>query len=383
MTQMSPAPKRRMPALIQELSKELDLDASQEEFLFLSGARTPEQLYAVLSSFPRVGAKQVNLPAVSDRLFRIGGSRLANFARESSAQAREGTPRFALGAMAPREAHWQVDTIVPPPGDLMPALQRLDASRPAGDEDIDARRCAPWPVRNQGRRGTCVAFALAAVREALSCGEGGANTDLSEQLLYWATKREPGEPAPGQDGTWIEFAARALAGTGICTEVHWPYDPTVLPGNPGHDGGADPSAPALQDARARAIQANYTWCNGPGAAAEIRRHLERGPVAVSLPVFSDATVPHSDNWVNPLSRLYGWVADPLPTSVVTNGHAVCITGYAPDVQAPGGGYFIVRNSWGTAWGQALPAPGYHGPEPGYGQISVWYVDQFAWEYGWL
>ena len=30
-------------------------------------------------------------------------------------------------------------------------------------------------------------------------------------------------------------------------------------------------------------------------------------------------------------------------STVRGGHAVCIVGYTPD-------YFIVRNSWGTSWG---------------------------------
>ena len=31
------------------------------------------------------------------------------------------------------------------------------------------------------------------------------------------------------------------------------------------------------------------------------------------------------------------------------GHAMCMVGYQDDADVPGGGYFLVRNSWGTAW----------------------------------
>lgn len=216
----------------------------------------------------------------------------------------------------------------------------------------------------------------------MDCRTQGAIVDLSEQFLYWATKAEPGEPQPGTDGTWIEFATPALASKGICEETVWPYAPVLVPGNPGHGGGGNPFNLALQRAPSRATPGNYTRCNARGHAARIRTLLENGPVAISLPVFSDPVLPpDSNNWVGPLGELYGWVADPVPTSIVTGGHAVCLTGYQPDPDAPGGGYFIVRNSWGnTLWGGQLPSPDYFGPEPGYGQVSVWYVDEFAWEY---
>jgi len=33
------------------------------------------------------------------------------------------------------------------------------------------------------------------------------------------------------------------------------------------------------------------------------------------------------------------------------GHAVLLVGYADDATIPGGGYFMVKNSWGTGWGE--------------------------------
>jgi C1A family cysteine protease len=32
------------------------------------------------------------------------------------------------------------------------------------------------------------------------------------------------------------------------------------------------------------------------------------------------------------------------------GHAVPVIGYIDDASQPGGGVFIVQNSWGTGWG---------------------------------
>ena len=34
------------------------------------------------------------------------------------------------------------------------------------------------------------------------------------------------------------------------------------------------------------------------------------------------------------------------------GHAILIVGYADDSSLPGGGYFTVKNSWGTGWGES-------------------------------
>ena len=74
------------------------------------------------------------------------------------------------------------------------------------------------PVRDQGQRGTCVAFATVALREFLNdCRE-----DLSEQFLYWACKQLDGLPEPG---TYIHTAMSALAEYGVCTESIWPYNP--------------------------------------------------------------------------------------------------------------------------------------------------------------
>lgn len=67
----------------------------------------------------------------------------------------------------------------------------------------------------------------------------------------------------------------------------------------------------------------------------------------------------STNTGSDWSLAVGLAAGALKTAklpaTVAGGHAICIVGYRPD------GRFIVRNSWGTAWGDkgfAYVSPGY-------------------------
>ena len=55
------------------------------------------------------------------------------------------------------------------------------------------------------------------------------------------------------------------------------------------------------------------------------------------------------------------------------GHAVCLVGYQDSASSPGGGYFIVRNSWDTTWAYQSP----YGA--GYGTIPYQYIANEAWE----
>ncbi|WP_375341272.1 C1 family peptidase [Xanthomonas perforans] len=250
---------------------------------------------------------------------------------------------------------------------------------------IDARNCQPWPVRNQYFRGTCVAFAIAALRESLICELKGGTADLSEQFLYWATKVKVGDPWPTDDGTTLKFALAALQQYGICQEAECIYNPDEVINDPGQS--MPPHAPtsvSIASASSFSMSASSYSSLSPGVTALIDALRKGRPLAVSLPVFSDPLAgPSSNNWNSPTGILYGEVLDPPPTSIVTGGHAACLTGFVPDAMEPSGGYFIIRNSWGVDWGCDLPSVTWHGPEAGYGQISATYVDQFLWEWAQL
>lgn len=55
------------------------------------------------------------------------------------------------------------------------------------------------------------------------------------------------------------------------------------------------------------------------------------------------------------------------------GHAMCIIGYQDDNSVPGGGYFIIRNSWDDTWGSECPFGA------GNGTIPYQYLTDEGWE----
>jgi hypothetical protein len=238
-------------------------------------------------------------------------------------------------------------------------------------------RLPHWPVRDQGDRGTCVAFAVTACRE-YEAKQG--SLDLSEQYLYWATKTSVGDPWPNQDGTLLQFGGNALAQIGICRRDFWPYDQRRQLGDLTHANNANPSAAAHSDAAQWRVAMVHSSPAGLSSSpsAYLRQVLDatRKPLAISLPVFVDALGGRVTNWTWSGAIDRGWVLDPAPTFLFRDGHAVCVTGWMDDQNAPGGGWFIIRNSWGTRWARN---PQHPVPEPGYGRVSARYVDTYLWE----
>jgi hypothetical protein len=352
----------------------------QQAILAAAQVRRPDQLYSLLHNFPSLSELGFDLPTLSSRALQVS--------RDTSLRilgiggpGGEVSERCYFGAAYPAGAQ-------APPGFSIPIPEDDDETDPRSgprvdtqDTGFDLRPAVAWPIKNQGSRGTCVAHALVASREhrELARGANPLHLDLSEQFLFWAAKNQPGEPDPSSDATFLEFAHRALAVEGVCREESWPYVPHVYEGNVTHAGPENPSAAARDEAiQYRAPASRYAVS---GRAAELLQILSRGCVAaISLPVFCDRLTRTATNWDAPISVAYGEVLDPPPTAVVMAGHAVCITGFAPDPGESQGGYFVFRNSWGTErFGRRLPAAGWHGREAGYGQVSASYVDRFLWE----
>jgi hypothetical protein len=294
------------------------------------------------------------------------------------------------GALAPPLSRWKPNAPVlwpPPPPPPPIAVAAAAAAQQLPQQPVDVRACLPWPVRDQGNRGTCVAFGTTALREQLACEQGAGSVDLSEQFLYCDIKTNSSDPYKTTDGTWIEFAFESLDKEGISLETSWPYNPVLNPGNISQGAPGLPTAAATTEALTYAVKAaTYQRSTvSTGSAQSIFNLLQskNRPVAISVPVFSDPSNMQTNNWETNIGFYYGFVLDPPPGSVVNGGHCVCVTGFAPDPAEPLGGYFVIRNSWNTQWGSQLPAPGYFGPEAGYGQISASYVDQYLWEFGQL
>ena len=216
-------------------------------------------------------------------------------------------------------------------------------------------------IKNQHSRGTCVAFACVAVREFLA----ESKPDFSEQFLYW--KCDELDDVPEEPGTTVENGFIALKTAGVCLEKTWLYNPISIPGN---EGQGPPPANAKNEAE------KYKLINmidlDENSVQEFKMCLKGTddvpgrPIAFGIPVYN--------SWRQSMAvQLSGQITMPLPDEEVVGGHAMTIVGYQDDSSVPGGGFFIIRNSWGVLWGTTCP----YGA--GYGTIPFKYITQYCWE----
>jgi hypothetical protein len=250
-------------------------------------------------------------------------------------------PMFALGAIEP-PATAEAEVAQLPQAVTLPASTNLISNMS--------------PIRTQGARGTCVSFTLTAINEYYLRTRGNRQ-DLSEQHLYDAIKLLDGSPA--LCGTWQRVGADVLSSRGQCREVIWPYNPNL----PCNNNGTMPS-----DAPADA--ANYklslTAVSATSVTAVKSALAAHQPVGISIPVYN--------SWFQSAeTRRSGRITMPLVNDTQVGGHALCTAGYQDDPSSPGGGYFIVRNHWSTAWGYQCP----YGA--GYGIIPYQYITDRCWE----
>ncbi|MGV9868912.1 C1 family peptidase [Rhodococcus koreensis] len=239
------------------------------------------------------------------------------------------------GATVPEEAVEAAPVALPPAVNLIPYL-------PA--------------IRSQASRGTCVSFTLTALNEYV-LRRRGVVRDLSEQHLYYEIKLIDG--AASTCGTWQNRAVTALRTRGQCREPVWPYNPNP----PCNNHGPRPAA-----ARPDGLNHRLTTVAVPSRnVAEYKTQLARQrPVTLSFPVYN--------SWYQSAeTRRSGRITMRIGNEPVAGGHAVCLVGYQDTASSPGGGYFIVRNSWGTIWASQSP----YGR--GYGTIPYRYITNDAYE----
>lgn len=291
----------------------------------------------------------------------------------------------------------------PPPG--FPGRTNEERSGTGGDRAGSCGRAKgglyqnlDWPqkyfttsVKNQGRRGTCVAFALTSVAETQVAVRGVRWTNLSEQFLYNRIKAS-WDPDDYDDGAnTLDMAERfAESSYRLPYEDLWNYNPSPLRlegssaegafafvgscvgydercSDTAHQGefvctivdgdtycGTRPpnvaNEGALMDTSAQVLWMNFPHFGG------IPVWLLRAYLAAGQPVVAALTV--ADGFRGGNLDANGFLVD--YDDETAGGHAVHVTGYVGNADlvaalpeaplAQGGGYLIVKNSWGPCYG---------------------------------
>ncbi len=216
-------------------------------------------------------------------------------------------------------------------------------------------------IRNQGNRGTCVAFAAVAVREFLT----GSKTDLSEQYLYWWCDGH--DSVPEEPGTTVEMGFNGLFQNGVCLEKTWRYNPNPIGGNEGQ--GPPPTVAAEEASKykiLKIVDLDENSIQELKVCLQGTTEVPGKPITFSVPVYN--------SWLKSMAvTLSGQITMPLPGEEIVGGHAMVLVGYQDDASVPGGGFFIIRNSWGNSWAEKSE----YGS--GYGTIPYRYITDYCWE----
>lgn len=205
------------------------------------------------------------------------------------------------------------------------------------------------PVEDQGQAGSCVGNGTVGALEFLQIRNGVPLTDLSRLFTYYNSRLMTQDQDKDQ-GTFIRLAFGTLSSLGTCSEAKWPYDLTKL--------FVRPSWGSYREAYANKVDSYYSI----GGFGQVRiDFIKRALRAQHVVVFGMVVDRDYMDYAG------GIVAMPKQVRVSAGGHCQVIVGYDDNKQC-----WIVRNSWGTGWG-----------EGGYAFVPYAYLDASAADDFWV
>ncbi len=178
------------------------------------------------------------------------------------------------------------------------------------------------PVRDQGNCGSCWAFAATGALESnilIRNNQTNIDLDLAEQILVSCSR------AGSCNGGYIDRASDFIRDTGLPVEPCYPY--TATNGN---------CRKACTDWRLNTDWIDswlYVATTSPSVGAIKNALYAYGPLVTTMDVYTD--------FFYYKGGIYRYAE-----GTYQGGHAILIIGY-DDINQ----YFIVKNSWGTSWGE--------------------------------
>jgi C1A family cysteine protease len=201
------------------------------------------------------------------------------------------------------------------------AVRKIPVKLP---RSVDLRPECP-PVLNQGQLGSCSANALSGALEFLELKDKRPVMKPSRLFIYYNERAL--ESSIGSDsGAMLRDGVKTLVKQGACSEQVWPYVISQFTKKPG---------PACYQ---QALEHQVTSYQRILNLAEMRTCLADGyPFVFGFTVY--------DAFESKAVAKTGILNLPKPGEGRCGGHAVLAVGYDDAQQR-----FIVRNSWGSAWG---------------------------------
>jgi len=202
------------------------------------------------------------------------------------------------------------------------------------------------PIYNQGNLGSCSANAAVGMIEYFENRSFDKHIDGSRRFVYKATRNLLG--VTGDTGAWLRNTMGALVLCGISPEKYWPYT------DKSPDFDEEPSS--FVYALAENYEAAVYFCHDPlGMNIPTKSVLSKVKdyIAAGVPsMFGFYGFPSFGN-----SDVKGGIPYPCAGEQSQWGHAIVAVGYDDDIKIKNTmcnkettGALLIRNSWGTGWG---------------------------------
>ncbi len=181
-------------------------------------------------------------------------------------------------------------------------------------------------IYDQGQLGSCTANAIGAAFEFEQIKEGEKDFMPSRLFIYYNERALEGT-VDTDSGAMIRDGMKTVAKVGVCTETTWPYDIPSFTVKP-------PKTAYTEASKHQALVYRRVLGN---------LHQMQGCLASGYPFVFGFSV--YESFMSPEVARTGKVPLPPRGEQLIGGHAVVAVGYNDAIQS-----FIVRNSWGEAWG---------------------------------
>ena len=192
------------------------------------------------------------------------------------------------------------------------------------------------PVYNQGNLGSCTANSLAYCFDYCRLTQGLPLLNTPSRLFIYYNERNYEGTTASDHGAQIYDGVKVLNEIGACSSSLWPYVPS---------NWATPPPPNCYSQASQNIALTFNAVSQ--SLDQIKATIRSGyPIEFGFKVFNF----FESSYVADTGMLI-CPQNPIDMSTNLGGHAVVMIGYNDNIQTLNGmGVFIVRNSWGSNWG---------------------------------